>query len=173
MHVISRKKLRQAVARHPDLAGPLDAWFRIAKKTAWLNLASVRETFASADSAGKFTIFNIKGNNYRLIAEINYAFGRLYIRHVLTHAEAEKRLAELLTLLIEDFEEKHYGLEPSAPIEVLNELMLANNLKQKDLLDVFGTPSIASEVMSGKRQLTTQHIRRLSRRFKVSPELFF
>ena len=52
--------------------------------------------------------------------------------------------------------------------------MLANNLKQKDLLDVFGTPSIASEVLSGKRELNAQHIRRLSRRFKVSSlQMFF
>lgn len=86
---------------------------------------------------------------------------------------AERRMAELLTLLIEDFEEKHYALKAASPIEVLNELMLANNLKQKDLVDVFGTPSIASEVLSGKRKLNTEHIRKLSRRFKVSPEVFF
>src|SRR5579864_7893454 len=52
---------------------------------------------------------------------------------------AERRMAELLTLLIEDFEDKHYALKAASPIEVLNELMLANNLKQKDLVDVFGT----------------------------------
>lgn len=86
---------------------------------------------------------------------------------------AERRIAELLTLLIEDFEEKHYALEAAGAIEVLRELMSANNLKQKDLLDVFGTPSIASEVLSGKRQLNTDHIRKLSRRFGVSPEVFF
>jgi HTH-type transcriptional regulator/antitoxin HigA len=82
-------------------------------------------------------------------------------------------MAELLTLLIEDFEEKHYALTAASPLDVLNELMVANNLKQKDLLDVFGTPSIASEVLGGKRRLNTEHIRRLSRRFKVSPEVFF
>jgi HTH-type transcriptional regulator/antitoxin HigA len=86
---------------------------------------------------------------------------------------AERRMAELLTLLIEDFEEKHYALKAASPVDVLNELMLANNLKQKDLLDVFGTPSIVSEVLRGKRKLTTEHIRRLSRRFHVSPEVFF
>ncbi len=86
---------------------------------------------------------------------------------------AERRMAELLTLLIEDFEEKHYALKSAGPIEVLSELMLANGLKQKDLVDVFGTPSIASEVLSGKRKLNTEHIRKLSRRFKVSPEVFF
>jgi len=85
---------------------------------------------------------------------------------------AERRMADLLTLLIENFEEKHYALKASSPVEVLNELMLANGLKQKDMLDVFGTPSIVSEVLHGKRQLTTEHIRRLSRRFHVSPEVF-
>jgi len=86
---------------------------------------------------------------------------------------AERRMAQLLTLLIEDFEEKHFALKAASPLAVLNELMLANNLKQKDLLDVFGTPSIVSEVLRGKRKLTTEHIRRLSRRFHVSPEVFF
>jgi HTH-type transcriptional regulator/antitoxin HigA len=86
---------------------------------------------------------------------------------------AERRMAELLTLLIDDFEEKHYALKAAGPIDVLNELMLANSLRQKDLLDVFGTPSIVSEVLRGKRKLTTEHMRRLSRRFHVSPEVFF
>jgi len=85
---------------------------------------------------------------------------------------AERRMADLLTLLIENFEEKQYALQASSPVDVLNELMGANDLKQKDLLDVFGTPSIISEVLHGKRQLTTEHIRRLSRRFHVSPEVF-
>ena len=48
-----------------------------------------------------------------------------------------------------------------------------HGLKQKDLVDVFGTPSIVSEVMSGKRELNKDQIKRLSERFHVSPELFF
>ena len=86
---------------------------------------------------------------------------------------AERRLADLLTLLIEDFEEKHYALKPADPVTVLSELIEAIGLKQKHIVDVFGTPSIVSEVLSGKRKLTTEHIRRLSRRFHVSPEVFF
>lgn len=86
---------------------------------------------------------------------------------------AERRLAELLTLLIEDFEQRAYSLKPASPIDVLRELMAANGLKQKDLTDVFGTPSIVSEVLKGKRKLTTEHIRRLSVRFQLSPEIFF
>ena len=76
-------------------------------------------------------------------------------------------------MLIEDFEEKVYALKPARPVEVVRELMRANGLKQKDLLDVFGTASIVSEVLREKRALTVEHIRRLSRRFQVSPEVFF
>lgn len=86
---------------------------------------------------------------------------------------AEQRLAELLTLLIENFEERAYALRPAKPRDILNELIEANNLKQKDLVDVFGTRSIVSEVLNGKRGLTIEHIKRLSRRFHVSPEVFF
>jgi HTH-type transcriptional regulator/antitoxin HigA len=87
--------------------------------------------------------------------------------------EAERRLAELLTVLVEDFEEEAYALKPARPVEVLRELIDSNGLKQKDLLDIFGSPSIASEVLREKRGLTVEHIRKLSRRFHVSPEVFF
>jgi HTH-type transcriptional regulator / antitoxin HigA len=85
---------------------------------------------------------------------------------------AQKELIELLMFLIEEFEERHYALKTASPIEHILELMAANDLKQKDLVDIFGTSSIVSEVLNGKRQLTTEHIRRLSERFHVSPELF-
>jgi len=86
---------------------------------------------------------------------------------------AERELAELLTLLIEDFEAKQYQLPKAKPLEVLQFLMDQHGLKQKNLVDVFGTPSIVSEVLSGKRELSKTHIKRLSKRFRVSPELFF
>ena len=86
---------------------------------------------------------------------------------------AEKELAELLTLLIEDFEDRQYQLPSAKPLEVLQFLIDQHGLLQKDLADVFGTPSIVSEVLSGKRELNKDHIKRLSRRLHVSPELFF
>ena len=86
---------------------------------------------------------------------------------------AEKELAELLTLLIEDFESKHYALPRAKPLEVLRFLMEQHELKQKDLLDVFGTRSIVSEVLNGKRKLNKDYIARLSQRFHVSPDVFF
>jgi mRNA interferase HigB len=90
VHVISRKRLKEAAERHPDVESALDAWFRIAKKARWQNLADVRRTFVTADAVEKWTVFNIRGNQYRLITEINYRFQRVYIRHVLTHAEYDR-----------------------------------------------------------------------------------
>jgi len=91
VHVISRKKLKQAADQHPEIESSLDAWFRITKKALWRSLADVRRTFATADAVEKWTVFNIKGNKHRLITEINYRFGRIYIRHVLTHAEYDRQ----------------------------------------------------------------------------------
>jgi len=50
----------------------------------------VRQTCPTTNAAGKFTVFNIKGNSFRLITEINYQTGRIFIRNVLTHAEFSK-----------------------------------------------------------------------------------
>ena len=86
----------------------------------------------------------------------------------------EDRLAELLTLLIEDFEEKEYPMPRRAgPVDILRHLMDANDLRQTDLLDVFGTASVISEVLKGKRELSKNHISKLSERFHISPALFF
>ena len=85
----------------------------------------------------------------------------------------EHRLAELLTLLIETFERKTYQLEPSNPVDVVRNLMDASGLKQKDLREVFGSESLVSEFLNGKRGLSKTQISRLSERFAVSPELFF
>ena len=86
---------------------------------------------------------------------------------------AEKELAQLLTLLIEDFESKRYKLPRAKPVDILRFLMDQHGLKQRDLADVFGTRSIVSEVLSGKRRLNREHIERLSEKFHVSPEAFF
>ncbi len=85
----------------------------------------------------------------------------------------EDQLMALLTLLVEKFEDQHYSLTAASPIDVLRHLIEANGLRQVDLVDVFGTASIASEVLNGKRALAKSHIAKLSQRFNVSPELFF
>ena len=86
--------------------------------------------------------------------------------------QAERDLYDTLGVLIEDFEKKTYKIRAATPIEVIKELMAANALKQKDLIGVFETASVASEVLNGKRALTTEHIRRLGKRFNISAAIF-
>jgi HTH-type transcriptional regulator/antitoxin HigA len=85
----------------------------------------------------------------------------------------EKELADLLTVLIENFEDTHYSLPRSSPLQALEFLMTEHGLKQKDLVSIFGARSTVSQVMSGKRELTKGQIARLSEFFHVSPEIFF
>ena len=86
---------------------------------------------------------------------------------------AEEKLIALLTVLIEEFENKHYPVPESGPLDIVRHLMDVHELRQKDLTDIFGTESIVSDVLNGKRDLTKEHIRRLSSRFHVSPAVFF
>lgn len=75
---------------HPEVALPLDNWYRVAKSAKWSNINDVRQVYPRADAAGNFTVFNIKGNNYRLIVDIVYLTQRIYIKYVLTHADYDK-----------------------------------------------------------------------------------
>lgn len=86
--------------------------------------------------------------------------------------QAERDLYDTLGVLIEEFEKKTYKVRAPTPIAVIKDLMAANALKQKDLVGVFETASVVSEVLKGKRALTTDHIRRLGKRFNVSPAIF-
>ncbi len=86
---------------------------------------------------------------------------------------AERKLIELLTLLVENFESRHYPVPEAGPLDIIRHLMEAHGLRQKDLVDVFGTESIVSDVLNGKRELAKEHIRKLSKRFHVSPAVFF
>jgi mRNA interferase HigB len=86
-HIISRKKIRDFVKDHPEAFASLDAWYRRAKKAKWKSFHDLRSEFGSADLYANFVIFDVGGNKYRLIAEVNYRNGKLLIRHILTHAD--------------------------------------------------------------------------------------
>jgi mRNA interferase HigB len=87
MHVISKKKLREFWKLYPKAKSPLEDWYRVARAAAWESFVDVRDTRADADQVDRFTVFNIGGNKYRLIAVLHFNRGKLYVRHVLTHAE--------------------------------------------------------------------------------------
>ena len=72
---------------HRDALVPLMNWDRITRRVDWASLADVRTDFAHADIVGRKTVFNMHGNDYRLIARINYRTKRVFILYILTHAE--------------------------------------------------------------------------------------
>ena len=87
MHVISFRRLREFFSIHPDAESALTAWNNAVKKVHWQNLAELKQVYPSADLVGDFTVFNIRGNRYRLIAWINYRNQTLFVKAVLTHEE--------------------------------------------------------------------------------------
>jgi mRNA interferase HigB len=90
VHIITARRLRHFAALHPDAATSLESWRAFTERAHWEHIHDVKATFASADRAGRLTVFNIGGNKYRLIVLINYQRKRVYIRHLLTHAEYSK-----------------------------------------------------------------------------------
>lgn len=90
MRVIGKPAIPKFAERHQDALVPLLNWYRINKRADWASLADVRGDFAHADIAGRRTVFNIHGNDYRLIARINYKTKRGFILHVLAHVEYSK-----------------------------------------------------------------------------------
>ncbi len=90
MHVISLKMLRQFWTVHPDAEEDLRAWHKAAEGERWKNFAEVKARFPKVDRVGKLTVFNICGNKYRLIAAVHHNRGKVYVRHVLTHADYDR-----------------------------------------------------------------------------------
>ena len=84
----------------------------------------------------------------------------------------EEALAEVLTLLIEDYEEKKYPLPQVSPNESLNALMEERGLKHKDIWPVLGNKGAATEVLSGRRSISKAQARRLAEFFHVPIDLF-
>lgn len=86
---------------------------------------------------------------------------------------AEADYLELITQLVVTFEQKNHPVDDVRGIDALRVLMAEHSLRQKDLVEVFKTESIASEVLSGKRDLNKSQIEKLATKFSVSPAIFF
>lgn len=90
MRLISIRNLRADAAQYPDVKRQIDEWYGSVKKAEWNNLEDVRQVYRDAEAVGNFTVFNIKGNAYRLIVGINYKNQIIYYKYFLTHAEYDK-----------------------------------------------------------------------------------
>jgi mRNA interferase HigB len=93
VHVLSKRRLQEFWHRHPDAEAPLRAWHAMMRGKRYGHPHELRADFPAASllGAGR-TVFNIGGNKYRLVVTMRYDMGRVFVRHVLTHA-AYDRLA--------------------------------------------------------------------------------
>jgi len=91
MRIIAKKALREFWLRHPNAEEPLLAWYREVEQEDWDTPAKVKAKYRGASIVGgNRVVFNIKGNDYRLVVRINYAYRVVYIRFVGTHAEYDR-----------------------------------------------------------------------------------
>ena len=98
MRVISKRTLREFWEKNPgyeDSKGQLEAWHAEVEKAVWKTPQEVKAQFRSASILKNSRIvFNIKGNNYRLVVQINYSYSMVYIRFIGTHKQYDKVDAE-------------------------------------------------------------------------------
>lgn len=88
MHIISFKKLREFFLKETNSKVALQDWFKIAEKADWNNFSDLKNTFNSADNVGNNRyVFNVKGNNYRIVAIIRFSIKRVFIRWVGKHKD--------------------------------------------------------------------------------------
>jgi mRNA interferase HigB len=91
MKVIAVSTLRRFWTRHPDAEQPLKAWYDEARHASWKSPKDIKVRYASASFVGRNrVVFNIKGNDYRLIVAVAYRFQASYIKFVGTHAEYDR-----------------------------------------------------------------------------------
>lgn len=90
MHVISYRRFREYSESHADVRDAINNWYKIASSANWSNLVEVQSVFPKAEAVGNFTVFNIKGNKYRLIVSIDYEKRLIYIKYILTHAKYDQ-----------------------------------------------------------------------------------
>ena|ERR1700691_3611965 len=87
LHVISKGAWRAAVASDHTLAAPISEWHKVAKCATWASLIDVRRVYPHADFVDPYTVFNIKGNAYRLIVKIEYRWQMIFVKYLIPHNE--------------------------------------------------------------------------------------
>jgi mRNA interferase HigB len=95
MNVIARKTLVHFWTRNPDSEESLEAWFQEVKLATWANSAELKSQYPTASVIdSERTVFNIRGNKYRLVVRVNYISGTVFIRFIGSHSEYDKIDAE-------------------------------------------------------------------------------
>lgn len=91
MRIIALSTLRAFWERHPDAEVPLRAWYALASRARWKTPADIKAAYRNASFiADSRVVFNIKGNDYRLVVAVRYDRGLMYVRFVGTHRQYDK-----------------------------------------------------------------------------------
>lgn len=91
MRIFTEQRLKEYSEAHPEVKVALQEWTTIVKRSRWTCFADVKATFNSVDNVGnQHYVFNIKGNNYRLVVVIKFTINFVYIRFIGTHKEYDK-----------------------------------------------------------------------------------
>ena len=90
MHVVTHARIVDAQVRFPQSATALDFWYRAMKHGRFATFGELRAAFGSVDKVGPLYVFNVGGNKLRLIAAVHFNAGKVFVRHVLTHAEYDR-----------------------------------------------------------------------------------
>lgn len=91
MRIITEEPLKSYIERFPDTRTALQDWIKTVRRAQWKNFQDIKRTFNTADSVGnQHYVFNIRGNNHRLVVVIKFTIGWIYIRFIGTHAEYDK-----------------------------------------------------------------------------------
>ena len=91
MRIFAKRTLREFWGRHPNAKQPLESWYERVRRDYWDSPAKVREQYPNTSIVGNNrAVFRIRGNTYRLVVEVNYARGMVFIRFVGTHAEYDR-----------------------------------------------------------------------------------
>lgn len=90
VRIIGRKAIERFKRSHAGARPSLDHWHTVVSSRDWKNFVELRQVFPSTDQVGPYTVFNVGGNKYRLIAIVNYQVRTLWVREVLTHQEYDR-----------------------------------------------------------------------------------
>lgn len=169
--MLSRPAILKFSQRHPDALVPLMNWYRITSRARRDSPAKLRGKIDDAVYAGLLARSRPRPiRNDDEHERLTNLLLELDEREDLS--PEEEALAEVLTLLIEDYEEKHYPLPHVSPHDSLKALMEDRGLKHKDIWPILGNKGAATEVLAGRRSISKAQAKRLAEFFRVPVDLF-
>ncbi len=220
MNIYNRSSIIEFYKKHADSKIPLEIWYEELETKNWKSPNQLKQNFGGNVSILKNSraVFDIKGNDYRIVTAINFENGWMFIKFIGTHGDYDKidantiglykpkkknqmqveiiknkkqyavalkrfeeiffakantkdgKEAQLLALVIKDYEDKNYIIESPDPVEAIKYRMVQMHLSKKELGEILGYTSRVSEILNRKRKLTLEMVRNLHEKLNIPLE---